>query len=316
MPLSLGMTIPGSTPRSARSRAAIASWTAAWLLCAGCDLFSDLDRFEQDADEDPTRDAGSRDGGERDGGAAGDAGTQDLGCDDRRTLCVRLDLFSPHVDELVTIDLVTVADNILRARAVLDPIGGVRADVVMPLAIPDSEVPGEGEEHPLHIEIFADQDKSGAFTPDGGDHTWNLDLSRDGNLVFVHDTLFTSIAPRPRDIGVDFRMQFTDMDPHVGQLLEVMVIEVASGRTVGVYRTTSIPGANFDITIPGVIDPDGTVYRVEFYADLNDNGRYDDPPIDHTWVIELIESGADGVDASFRHGTNFADLTYQFEFDP
>jgi hypothetical protein len=192
----------------------------------------------------------------------------------------------------------------------------VNADFVLPLAIPQSEVPEPGEDHPLHVEIFADQDKSGGFTPGSGDHTWNLELPPDGNLVFVHDTLFTSIEPRPRDIGVDFRMRFTDMEPHRGQLLEVMVIEVASRRTVGVYRTTSVPSANFDVTIPGIIDPDGTVYRVEFYADLNDNGSYDDPPDDHTWVIDFIESGADGVDAEFRHGTDFEELTYQFDFEP
>jgi len=287
------------------------------LLCssaAGCDLFSDLDRFEQAPE--PDVDAGD----DRDDGGAGreDAGGNDdgLGCANARTLCVRLERFSPHVDELVSIDLVTKADNILRARAIIEPMGGVAADFVLPLAIPESEVPEAGEDHPLQIEVYADQNKDQMYTPGGADHEWNLELPASGNLVFVHDTLFTSIDPRPRSIGGDFHMQFMNMTPHLGQLLEVMVIESESGRTVGLYRTPALAEANFEVIIPGIIDPDGTVYRVEFYADLNGNGSYDDPDDDHTWVIPFVESGEDGVQTEFTHGTDFARLEYQFDFEP
>jgi hypothetical protein len=278
----------------------------------GCELFSDLDRFEQapEAPDDDGQDAGTGD----DAGGA-DAGTPSIGCTNPRTLCVGVELFSPHVDELVTVDLVTVADNILRARAIIEPLGDVKADVVLPLAIPMSEVPEAGEDHPLHVEIFADQNKDGMYTPGGEDHEWNLDLPEDGKLVFEHNSEFTSVDPRPRSIGGDFLMHFTNMTPHMGQLLEVMVIEVASGRAVGMYRNTSLQEANFDVVIPGIIDPDGIVYRVEFYADLNGNGRYDDPPVDHTWVEEFQESGEQGVEVSFEHGTDFAELTYQFPFE-
>jgi hypothetical protein len=272
------------------------------LLClasAGCALFDDLDRFEQRAESETDASDGDR----------------ELDCRNRRTLCVRLERFSPHVDELVSVDLVTRADNILRARAIIEPMGAVDAEFVLPLAIPDREVPAPGEDHPLQVEIFADQNKDGMYTPGGADHEWNVDLPADGNLVFAHNSEFSSIDPRPRSIGSDFRMQFMDMTPHLGQLLEVMVIEVESGRTVGVYRTTSLASANFEITIPGIIDPDGSVYRVEFYSDLNGNGRYDEPPADHTWEIEFVESGVDGVYTEFPHGTNFAKLRYQFGFE-
>jgi hypothetical protein len=281
------------------------------LLClsaAGCDLFSDLDRFEQRAE--PDVDASRDDAGDVDAG-----GGEELGCQNPRTLCLRLERFSPHVDELVSIDLVTKADNILRARAIIEPMGAVDADFVLPLAIPQSEVPETDEDHPLQVELFADQNKDLVYTPGGADHEWNLELPASGNLVFAHNSEFTSIEPRPRSIGGDFRMQFTNMTPHLGQLLEVMVIESESGRTVGLYRTPSLANANFEVLIPGIIDPDGIVYRVEFYADLNGNGSYDDPDTDHTWVIEFVESGADGVETEFTHGTDFARLEYQFDFE-
>jgi hypothetical protein len=219
------------------------------------------------------------------------------------------------VDELVSVDLVTVADNILRARAMIEPLGGVNADIVLPLAIPEAEVPAAGDPHPLHVEIFADQNKDGMYTPGGDDHEWNIDLPESGTLVFPHNSIFTSIEPRPRDIGADFHMTFTGMTAHVGQLLEVMVIEVDSGRAVGLYRIPELSDSNFEITIPGIIDPDGVVYRIEFYADLNMNGTYDDPQADHTWVIPFVEAGQDGVSTTFQHGTTFEPLDYQFEFE-
>ena len=300
---------------------------------AGCQLFDDLDRFSQSSDE-GERDAAMRDAAPNmppdaaadaaisadaapPSGDAGDAGGDgvELGCRNPQTFCMRLDGFLPHVDNLVSVDLVTVTDNILRARAVLEPLGGVKADIVLPLAIPESEVPAEGDPHPLHVELFADESGDGVYTPGGADSEWNINLPESGNLVFQRTSTFTSIEPRPREIGADFRMTFTGMSPHANQLLEVMVIEVESGRAVGLYRNPSLKSANFEVVIPGIIDPDGVVYRLEFYADLNMNGRYDGPPADHTWVIPFIEAGPNGVSATFAHGTNFANLDYQFPFE-
>jgi hypothetical protein len=312
------------------------------VLC-GCSLFSDLDRFEQapatpdggrdasasqdasapsdsgDDDDGGVVDAGMTDAGQDEGGMADagmtDGGPVDLGCANPRTLCVRIDRFSPHVQELVSFDLVTVRDNILRARAIIEPLDRVRADFVLPLAIPAREVPTGDAMHPLHLKLWADDNRDGEYTEGGADHEWNLDLPASGNLTFVHDSEFNSIAPLPRPIGADFQMQFVDMQPHIGQLLEVMVIEVDSGRTVGLHRTPSVTSGDFEITIPGIIDPGGNVYRIEFYADFNGNGTYDDPPVDHAWV-RIVESGRTGVQLSFAHGTEFAALEYQFDFEP
>lgn len=311
----LHMKRSGSRTRPRRSDT-VALAVSLMLASGGCQLFSDLDRFEQRAESD--RDAGGRDpdAAQADAGGADAGGQQaDLGCSNPRTLCVRVERFSPHVDEMITVDLVTVEDNILRSRAIIEPMGAVDAEFVLPLAIPPTEVPDPNADHALQIEIFADQNKDGAYTPGGDDHEWNIELPPSGNLLFPHNSQFTSIDPRPREIGGDFRMQFSDMTPHLGQLLEVMVIEVESGRTVGMYRTPSLESSDFEITIPGVIDPEGIVYRVEFYADFNGNGSYDDPPTDHTWVLEFVESGANGLDAEFSHGTDFAQLDYQFDFE-
>lgn len=326
---------------------AAAAWVAGCaVLGLGCSLFDNLDRFSQqhdaghpkkkpdagrpDAGKDAgtgASDAGSADAGSEAGADAGakdaggdagkDAGSGPEGCASPRTLCVRLQHFTPHVNQLAGIDLVT-ADSILRARVLLDPLaanGGSDADAVLPLAIPASEVPAPGQKHPLHLEIFGDANEDGQYTPDGKDHDWKVDLPADGTLVFAHNSQFSRLLPRPASIGGDFHMHFTGMGIHTGKTLEVMVIEQDSGRAVGLYRLQSIASDAFEISIPGIIDVGGVTYRVEFYADVNGNLRYDDPPVDHAWV-EFAESNGQGVDFTFAHGTNFTALKYQFLFAP
>jgi hypothetical protein len=217
----------------------------------------------------------------------------------------------------VGVDLVT-PDHILRARALLDPLAandGADADVVLPLAIPAGDVPAAGEPSPLHLEVFGDKNGDRMYTPDGSDHDWVIDLPGDGKIVYPHDSDFTRLVPRPASIGGDFQMHFNGMSVHLGKMLEVMVIESDSGRTVGLYRLQSIPGDGFDISIPGIIDVGGVVYRIEFYVDANGNLQYDGLPTDHTWV-RFSESNDQGLSVDFTHGTDFKELTYQFKFNP
>ena len=293
------------------------------LLLSGCTLVSDLERFESAA-PDAGKQPGNGGNGGNDGKDSGtpDAGDEDIGCSNARTLCVSLRKFSPHVDELVEVDLVA-EDSSLRARAILDPMsfdGDTRADIVMPLAIPALEVPKDGDEHPLHLEMWGDKTHDREYTPnDQGetrDHDWNVPVPANGNLVFPHNTMFRDLLPRPSSIGADFHMRVRDFGLHAGQMLEVMVIEDDTDRTVGLYRLQEVPeDGDARIEIPGIIDPDGIVYRIEFYADANDDRAYDDPPMDHAWVA-LVESNDDGIDFTFRHGDlPFMGLSHQFDFE-
>ena len=277
-------------------------WTLAQI--AGCNLFTDLDRFEQNAD-----DAGQR-GANGDGGAGADV----PGCESPRTLCLRLDSFSPHVNDLMGIDLVS-ADHILRARAILDPLadGGDTADIVLPLAISNAEVPAKGADHPLHLEIFGDRNGNRMYDEDGGDHDWKVPLPASAHLTFVHNSSFVRLKPRPQGVGGDCRMTFKGMKVHLGQMLEVMVIEEATGRSVGLYRLQSIPSDAFEIDIPDIIDVGGVTYRVEFYADANGNRKYDGIPTDHAW-LKFVESNDTEALLEFTHGTDFTELEYQRPF--
>jgi hypothetical protein len=286
------------------------------VLIGGCTAISDLDRFEA------VEDSGTGGGGRGGSGAGGDAGKggggkDDLSCKDPRTLCLQLTNYTPHLSQLVQVDLVTNDDNTLRTRAIFDPLGpgDGSADFALPRAIPDNEVPDDGEDHPLHLEIFADMTEDRMYTPND-DHDWNVELPASGTLVYPHNSDFSSLEPAPRGQGTDFTMQLTGMGVHMGVRLEVMVIQSLPGnqlgRTVGFYRIPKIAADTIDIRIPDIIDP-GIQYAVEFYADANDNRKYDPPNTDHTW-LETGESSEDGFHVQFAHGTTFADLEYQVEF--
>jgi hypothetical protein len=298
-------------------------------MAMGCTAISDLGRFEEVADAGDDKGGGK---GGKNGGTAGDddsagssasmdagPGANGSGCGNPRTLCLRIRNFTPHLTQLVQTDLVTNADNTLRARAILDPLGAQsqgNADVVLPMAIPESEVPAAGEDSPLHLEIYADQNEDGMYTLDE-DHDWNVDLPANGRLVYTHNSDFSSLDPPPRGRGADFTMHFSGMGTHMGVRLEVMVIEVSDGvpsRTVGMYRLAAVREDTFDVVIPGIIDPGNISYLVEFYADTNDNKQYDDPPIDHAWT-RSGESNDKGFELSFQHGVEFMPLKFQVPFE-
>jgi len=185
---------------------------------------------------------------------------------------------------------------------------------VLPLAIPESDVPQGDEPHPLHLQIWADNDKSGTYDDPSTDHVWpSVDLPASGNLVFVHSSDWDPIT-EPEGLGGDLVIHFDEMDIHEGHRLEVMVIESESGRAVGMYRIPQLTEAAFDVVIPDVIEPGGVSYRIEWYADANDNETYDDFPDDHTWV-QTRESNDKGIEFTFGHDFEFQSLDYQFDFE-
>ena len=72
----------------------------------------------------------------------------------------------------------------------------------------------------------------------------------------------------------------------------------------------SIPGilvSDFMVEIPQIeFDHD---YNIDFYADLNGNGLYDAPPVDHAWRVSFTSTSGDHVE-NFEHNTNFTDIQW------
>ncbi|MDA0748931.1 MAG: hypothetical protein O2954_20625, partial [bacterium] len=108
-------------------------------------------------------------------------------------------------------------------------------------------------------------------------------------------------------------LKLTGMTPHVGQLLVVRVVDRATGQEVGRKRIESVVGPGFDVVVEGL--KVGGSYDVDFYADLNKNGKYDAPPADHAWRMPANNVQAD-VTLNFAHNTNFTDIKFPADQPP
>jgi plastocyanin/uncharacterized protein (DUF2141 family) len=101
-------------------------------------------------------------------------------------------------------------------------------------------------------------------------------------------------------------LNFTGMNPHVGQTLWYTLTEEESGNQIA--RASRVVEASFTLEIPGI--ENGKSYWVEFFADHNGNGYYDAPPVDHAYRYELENvSGNEVLD--FAHNTDFTDIRWK-----
>jgi hypothetical protein len=237
-------------------------------------------------------------GGEDDGGVDEDAG--DPGMTSFRDVTLDLTDFDPHVGQLMHFRVVSDDDELV-ALGIYDPLTDGDADIALPGSI------GDGVHR---LDYFADFNANGVYNPPPADHAWRLPIeaSGDAELDYTHDTDFTNIAMPAFTSGEDFVLSATDMDPHVGQLFEVRVFEEDSGRLVGRYVLGEVETADFEVTLPGILES-GTSYRVDFYADLSEDGNYDAPPADHAWR-ETAEADANGLTIEFEHNTTFTDVEF------
>ena len=121
-------------------------------------------------------------------------------------------------------------------------------------------------------------------------------------------TLWTLAAVGQATLTITFEA----MDPHIGQAFALRVVERPSGREVARFAIPEIAATTFDLEVADLAL--GASYRIDFYADLSGNGRYDAPPIDHAWRLEVADIQGDTT-LSFAHTTEFIDIAWPPAFD-
>ena len=101
-------------------------------------------------------------------------------------------------------------------------------------------------------------------------------------------------------------ISFSNMSPHLNQNLYLHVVDKSTLKEAG--RTSLlVSAAGFNITLLAV-DVGGS-YFIDFFADFNSNGKYDAPPTDHAWRMEL--NNASGNDTlNFSHNATFTDIKW------
>jgi len=137
----------------------------------------------------------------------------------------------------------------------------------------------------------------------GDDHAWRLELDNvtgDTTLNFEHNTNFTDIEWKHV-----LTVEFSEMTPHIGQEFRLYVVNSTTGSTVDSAVVNSLVSADFKVESKSLMS--GESYNINFYADLNLNGSYDAPPVDHAWQIELNNVIGDTT-LFFSHNANFTDI--------
>ena len=65
---------------------------------------------------------------------------------------------------------------------------------------------------------------------------------------------------------------------------------------------------NYTVEVPGFdLNKD---YNIDFYADLNGNGSYNAPPVDHAWRQTFNSSYMEILLSAFSHNANFTDIQW------
>ncbi|HSH18961.1 MAG TPA: plastocyanin/azurin family copper-binding protein, partial [Draconibacterium sp.] len=210
----------------------------------------------------------------------------------RNKLTVHFTGMNPHVGQTLQL-------------AVIDKNSGMEVQRVSIKAEADFMIDVFGMENGMsyNVDFFSDHNKNGQYDAPPADHAWRLELNNvmgDTTLNFQHNTSFTDIMWKNKLI-----VHFMGMTPHVGQNLQLAVIDKNSGMEI--HRVSKIVETEFMIEVPGI--ENGMSYNVDFFSDHNKNGQYDAPPADHAWRLELNNVMGDTI-LNFQHNTNFTDINW------
>ncbi len=189
--------------------------------------------------------------------------------------------------------------------AVTDKTSGIEIQRVSVTAAVDFMVDVYGIENGMsyNVDFFADHNKNGVYDAPPADHAWRMELNDvmgDTTLNFQHNTSFTDIMWKN-----ELMVHFVGMNPHVGQTLQLAVIDKSSGMEI--QRVSVTAAVEFMVSVYGI--EKGKSYNVDFFADHNKNGVYDAPPADHAWRMELNDVMGDTM-LTFQHNTNFTDINW------
>ncbi len=202
---------------------------------------------------------------------------------------------SPHVGQKLELRLIDTSDMM--------EVGRTQSVVTVPNFL--VTVPGLMLHGSYQVDFYADFNKNGRYDAPPADHAWRLqltDVAGDAALTFVHNTSFTDI-----DWTYLFTLNLTNMNPHLGQLFELRVVDSGNGSEVGRASVASVLLPNFSVRVPGIRI--GRDYTVDYYADLNRNGTYNPPPTDHAWRTTFSNATGDTA-LSFVHNTSFTDIQW------
>ncbi len=223
---------------------------------------------------------------------------------DLHDFTLQLNEMTPHVGQLFELRIVDRDSDEEVARRSIPEIQNAAFNVDIPAALVH-----EGN---YRVDFYADLSGNGSYDAPPADHAWRLDINGvedDVTLEFTHNVNLTDIMwPVQDEAPYDFRLNLTDMTPHVGQLFELRVVDADSDEEVARRSIPAIESAAFEIELPDILEESHN-YNVDFYADLSGNGEYDAPPADHAWRLTINDAHGP-IELDFTHNVNLVDIQW------
>lgn len=213
------------------------------------------------------------------------------------TVTINFSNMEPHLSQTLFIRIVDKA-TLSEVGRRIENITASEFDVVLQVIIPGRS---------YFVDFFADANLNGLYDSPPTDQTWRMEINNaEGNdvLNFAHNTSFTDI-----DWKYTAAINFSSMNPHLNQLIEARAVDEMTGIEAGRSRLERITNNDFSMLITGL--EAGRNYDVEFYADLNGNGNYDSPPVDHAWRRSAATNLGD-TEINFSHNTDFQDIEWDY----
>ncbi|MBU1984483.1 T9SS type A sorting domain-containing protein [bacterium] len=201
---------------------------------------------------------------------------------------------TPHQGQLFELRVVDSNTGMEVGRKRVEIVPGANFSVM---------VPGIMRNGNYDVDFYADLNRDDRYSGTPTDHAWRLSFANttgDVTLDFSHNTSFTDVMWEYL-----FQINMLSMNPHLGQLFELRVVDQSSDTEIGRTSLPEVAVANYTVSVPGMA-LNGS-YRADFYADLNGNGTYDAPPTDHAWR-QLFQNPAGNAVVNFSHNTNFTDI--------
>lgn len=218
------------------------------------------------------------------------------------TLTVKFLSMTPHVGENIYLRVVDTLGN--------TEVG--RITMLVDTANFEVKVGGLVTGQSYDVDFWADHNKNGEYDAPGTDHAWRITLDSiggDTTITFTHNTDFTDIQwPAGVQQNNGLTIAFSSFTPHVGQNL-YLALKYKNGWEIERHKMM-VDTANFEVIFDSVMVDSS--YLVDFWADLNKNGKYDDPPADHAWRI-TVDSVRGDTTIPFVHNTDFTDINWMYK---
>jgi hypothetical protein len=211
-------------------------------------------------------------------------------------LTVNFSGMTPHIGQMLEIKL----ENSTLEKE----IGRIKIPAIASASFP-VQIIGLIEPGDYSIEFYVDLNGNGIYDAPPTDHAWKIGFNYTGGnaeVNFAHNATFSDIQWKYL-----LTVNFTAMTPHVGQQFELRLVKVENQEEAGRVTLPAILVPNFTVYVPGFdLNKD---YNIDFYADLNGNGSYNVPPVDHAWRLNFNSSTGDFL-SNFSHNANFTDIQW------